>query len=153
MEQELEFLEYDDVIDWSNLFHELPEGASILDWETEASILNHSSPLLSSSSSSSSPPLAADHSPDSLSTWIGEIETLLMKEDDADADDDYKVASESPANDFLADVLVNSPAQASDDHNLGLSTDKEELEVAPLLNDSEDADDDHLSKKRRRYSR
>lgn len=154
MEEELEFLEADDVIDWSSLLDELPEGANTLDWETEAPILNDSSS--SSSSSSSSLPLAAaatdspsNHSPDPISSWIGQIETLLMKEDDAD--DANKVASEPPANDFLADILVDSPApaQPSDDHDLGLSTDKEELEVAPVQNDSEDL----LSKKRTRYRR
>ncbi|XP_015880016.1 bZIP transcription factor 60 [Ziziphus jujuba] len=154
MEEELEFLEADDVIDWSSLLDELPEGANTLDWETEAPILNDSSS--SSSSSSSSLPLAAaatdspsNHSPDPISSWIGQIETLLMKEDDAD--DANKVASEPPANDFLADILVDSPApaQPSDDHDLGLSTDKEELEVAPVQNDSEDL----LSKKRTRQLR
>lgn len=153
MEEDLEFLN-DDMIDLNDLLGELPEGTNALELETP--ILNDSS----SSSSSSSSPLLHDafsnHSPASLSSWIGHIETLLMKEDDD------KVVSDPACDDFLAEILVNSPTEGSpldvdasadiDSNEASKSNSNEEkLDVEYVENDDAEDADDPISKKRKRY--
>jgi len=154
MEEDLEFLN-DDIIDWNDLLGELPEGANALELETP--VLNDSS---SSSSSSPLPDVFSNRSSASLSSWIGHIETLLMKEDD-----DKVVSVSDPAcDDFLAEVLVNSPTEASP-LDVDASADKDSNEASKSNSDEEKLDveyvddhdaecaDDPISKKRRRQLR
>jgi hypothetical protein len=65
-------------IDWGSLFDELPEGTN--------SLFPIESPVLTDSSSAEA---LSNPSPGPVSSWIGEIETILMKDDD-----DEKVSAE-----------------------------------------------------------
>ncbi|XP_002510740.2 bZIP transcription factor 60 [Ricinus communis] len=135
-----------------------------IDWDN---LFDDNSPLLVTESSSS-PENFSDSSPDSVSLWIDQVENMLMKDDDV-------LASAQPSQHFsegfLADLLVDSPADGSVD----LSTDKDSIvspdngfggasetekegekilsnNEAKVDNDSEDPDDP-VSKKRRRQLR
>ncbi|XP_065882163.1 bZIP transcription factor 60 [Euphorbia lathyris] len=106
-------------------------------------------------------------SPDSVSSWIGEVENMLMMDDDAGEH------SQHFADDFLADLLVDSPPGVSGDVVVDTCTDKETSssdngdggvsltgkerekvvnDGADVEKDSEDADDP-ISKKQRRQLR
>jgi hypothetical protein len=149
----MEFLEGDDVlgqIDWDNLLDGLPDSDSI--FELEPPLTTYLQPINDSSNSSS---------PATVSSWIGEVETLLMK------DDDDKVDQLENCNAFLADILVDSPsAHESGGEVLDASTDKDstssdDVDGGPKEkddgaeeknnNDEEEDPDDIVSKKRRRY--
>lgn len=137
-------------IDWESLFvvfDELPEGTNSL-FPIESPVLTDSSSAEALSNPSSGP----------VPSMIGEIETILMKDDD-----DENVAVEPSkefCDSFLADVLLGSPGEVSGE------VDKESSTVSDdgngdwgkenvLNNDndgqSQDDADDPLSKKRRRY--
>ncbi|KAJ6999080.1 bZIP transcription factor 60 [Populus alba] len=151
----MEFLEGDDVleqINWDNLLDGLPDSDSIFELEPP---LTTDLQLINDSSNSSSPA--------TVSSWIGEVETLLMK------DDDDKVDQLENCNAFLADILVGSPsAHESGGEVLDASTDKDstssdDADGGPKEkdggaeeknnNDEEEDPDDIVSKKRRRQLR
>ncbi|GMN34666.1 hypothetical protein TIFTF001_004815 [Ficus carica] len=152
-------------VDWSNIFDDdLHGGANVLDWGEPAVIAD----------SYASPSDAfSNNSPDSVSSWIDGIEKLLMEDDD-----ESKVSPDSSSDyceTFLADLLVNSPANMSDevpapafstDSDPNVSADananseeeeevdekekeKEKVEAAEVEDDA----DDPISKKRRRQLR
>nr|CBY88800.1 basic-leucine zipper [Humulus lupulus] len=129
-----------------------------IDWNA---LLEWEPPVLTTDSSASSP--SSDPS-----SWIDEIENLLMKEDDEEAapksdhDDDHN--DNEFCQNFLADILVDSPGNDSDEaptvsaaaaeNDGNVSSDgnfNSEKEVEANL-DNEDADDP-VSKKRRRQVR
>lgn len=119
-----------------NLFDELPETAG-------ASVGN----------------AAAASSPDSVSSWIDELESFLMKDDV----DDAVVDSGSEFSDsFLAGLLADSPQDVSgelvhgpsDGDSVVSSDGGEQLENDKVEGEAvaeEDVGDDPASKKRRRY--
>lgn len=153
-------------VDWSNIFDDDLHGdANVLDWGEPAFIAD----------SYASPSDAfSNNSPDSVSSWIDGIEKLLMEDDDEskvspDSSSDYRET-------FLADLLVDSPADMSDevpapadstDSDPNVSADananseeeevdekekekeKEKVEAAEVEDDA----DDPISKKRRRQLR
>jgi hypothetical protein len=134
-------------IDWGSLFDELPEGTN--------SLFPIESPVLTDSSSAEA---LSNPSPGPVSSWIGEIETILMKDDD-----DEKVSAEPSkefCDNFLADVLLDSPGEVSGEVDKDSSTASDDGngdwgKENVLNNDKDgysqdDADDSH-SKKRRRY--
>ncbi|OWM81143.1 hypothetical protein CDL15_Pgr007174 [Punica granatum] len=104
---------------------------------------------------------AAASSPDSLSSWIDEIESFLMEDDAGDA----AVESNTELSDsLLAELIAQSPENASgevvdgsSDRDSDASADgggqlqKEKVESE--AGEEEDADDDPASKKRRRQLR
>lgn len=152
-------------VDWSNIFDDdLHGGANVLDWGEQTVIVD--SYALPSDAFS-------NNSPDSVSSWIDGIEKLLMEDDD-----ESKVSPDSSSDyceTFLADLLVDSPADMSDevrvpafstDSDANVSADananseeeeevdekekekeKEKVEAAEVEDDA----DDPISKKRRRY--
>ncbi|KDP36730.1 hypothetical protein JCGZ_08021 [Jatropha curcas] len=142
---------FDDLeqLDWDNLFTGLPDG-------------------LPSLPTKSPPPIDVfNSSPDSVSSWIGQLENVLMEDDDDWAAEPSLQISEN----FFADILVDSPpgsaevadastdkdSAASDHGNSGASeTEKESEKIVPdraeVKNDDEDPDD-HISKKLRRQLR
>ena len=61
----------DGIIDWEQMFSEFPEDLEVLIGDP---------PLVSDSP----PDVLSDSSPDSVSSWIGEIENLLMRDDNDD---------------------------------------------------------------------
>ncbi|KAJ9166991.1 hypothetical protein P3X46_021678 [Hevea brasiliensis] len=138
-----------------------------LDWENLFTGLSNASPPLLPESSS--PAHFCNSSPDPLSSWMGQLENILMK------DDDYSVAVEPIqqfSNEFLADILVDSPpvvsaevvdaatdkdSSASDNGTGSASeTEKDRKKVVDdgveVKSDGEDHDDP-ISKKRRRQLR
>uniref|UniRef100_A0A2C9TZE2 BZIP domain-containing protein n=1 Tax=Manihot esculenta TaxID=3983 RepID=A0A2C9TZE2_MANES len=146
-------LDFDDLgrLDWDNLFTGLPEA---------------SPPSLQASSS---PANFCNSSPDSVSSWIGQLENILMK------DDDNSVAVEPTqqlSNDFLADILVDSPPAVSaevvdaatnrdssaSDNGIGSASEREKDrkkvvdDGAEVRSDGQDPQDPS-SKKRRRQLR
>ncbi|KAJ6680844.1 BASIC-LEUCINE ZIPPER TRANSCRIPTION FACTOR F-RELATED [Salix koriyanagi] len=151
----MKFLEGDDVpgqIDWDNFLDGLPFSDNI--FELEPPSTTYLQPIEDSSNSLS---------PAEVSSWIGEIETLLMK------DDDDKVDQLDDCNAFLADILVDSPAaHESGGEVLDASTDKDstssdDADGGPKekddgaeeknKNNEEEDPDDTVSKKRRRQLR
>lgn len=104
----------------------------------------------------------ANPSPDSVSSWIGEVEHLLMKDDDDDADDE---PNPQFCSDFLSNILLDSPAASSpDDKNSVASEDGGGHEVenvqVPDVNDGKNnenenngEEEDPSSKKQRRQLR
>jgi len=144
-----EFLENEDVIgriDWESLF---PEGVNSL-FPVESPVLTDSLSAEDLSNPSAGP----------VSSWIGEIETILMKDDD-----DEKVAVEPTkefCDSFLEEVLLDSPGEVSGEVDKDSSTvsddgngDWGKENVLNNDNDgqSQDNDDDPLSKKRKRQLR
>ncbi|CAK7345955.1 unnamed protein product [Dovyalis caffra] len=148
--------EEDDVlgqIDWDNLFDGLPDSDNNI-FELEPPLTADSQPIDDSSKPSS---------PVKMSSWIGDIETLLMQ------DDDDKVDQLENCNAFLEDILVDSPsAHESGGELLDASTDKDftssdDADGGPKEkddgaeeknnNDEEEDPDDSVSKKRRRQLR
>lgn len=113
-----------------------------------------STPLPPSSSSSPSSTVEEPDPPSNPSPdLLGAIETILMKDDDFDANK-VPLAESGPANNeyydqFLADILVNSPS-TDRDSNAFPDSDKDKFDRSPL---TDDADDDPISKKRRRQLR
>ncbi|KAF9683287.1 hypothetical protein SADUNF_Sadunf05G0197200 [Salix dunnii] len=153
----MKFLQGDDVpgqIDWDNLLDGLPFPDNI--FELEPPLTTCLQPI-DDSSNSLSP------ANDKVSSWIGEIETLLMK------DDDDKVDQLDNCSDFLADILVDSPAahesrgevlDASTDKDSTSSDDadggpkeKDDGEEEKNKDNEEEDPDDIVSKKRRRQLR
>ncbi|PQQ19199.1 bZIP transcription factor 60 [Prunus yedoensis var. nudiflora] len=145
-------------IDWDILFDGPNTLEDVLELENPVvTATNSSSPSPSPSSTVEDAP--SNSSPD----WIGEIETILMKDDDVNGN---QVDSDSvePTNaeyyeKFLADILVNSPSTDADS-NASADSEKEKLDRSPLNDDDDDdaadADagaDDPISKKRRRQLR
>jgi hypothetical protein len=126
---------------------ELIEG---IDWNA---LLEWEPPVLTTDSSTSSP--SSDPS-----SWIDEIENLLMKEDDQETTDpnpDHEEDNEFCQN-FLADILVESPANDSDEVHTAAENDANVFsdgncnsgeEAVATEVDNQDADDP-VSKKRRR---
>lgn len=141
-------------IDWDILF----DGSNTLE-----DVLELENPVVTATDSSTpspSPSSTVEDAPSNSSPdWIGEIETILMKDDDVNGN---QVDSDSgePTNGeyyekFLADILVNSPSTDADS-NASADSEKEKLDRSPLNDDDDDdaadADaDDPISKKRRRY--
>ncbi|XP_062164378.1 bZIP transcription factor 60 [Alnus glutinosa] len=136
-------------IDWGSLFDELPEGTN--------SLFPIESPVLTDSSSAEA---LSNPSPGPVSSWIGEIETILMKDDD-----DEKVSAEPSkefCDNFLADVLLDSPGEVSGEVDKDSSTASDDgngdwgkenvLNNDKDCHSQDDADDPH-SKKRRRQLR
>ncbi|KAM6580410.1 hypothetical protein CsatA_004184 [Cannabis sativa] len=129
---------------------ELIEG---IDWDA---LLEWEPPVLTTDSSTSSP--SSDPS-----SWIDEIENLLMKEDDQETTDpnpDHEEDNEFCQN-FLADILVESPANESDEVHTAAENDANVFsdgncnsgeEAVATEADNQDADDP-VSKKRRRQVR
>lgn len=155
----LEFLDNcNDVIgeiDWDFVFQDA-NGLNVLD-ELENPAVTATGASPSSSSSSTVEDAPSNPSPGSIDSWIGEVENMLMKDDDGN-----KVASEEPPKDyyenFLADVLVDSPSTESptdvDSNSNGCADSEKEKADGSPHNDDTDADadaDDPVSKKRRRY--
>ncbi|XP_050376123.1 bZIP transcription factor 60 [Argentina anserina] len=142
-------------IDWDFVFDDA-NGLGLLS-PTLTPAGDGASPSSSSSSTvENSPAIAATGSMD---TWIGEVEDMLMKDDDVS-----KVASEEPPKEyyenFLADVLVDSPppvaespADVDSNSNGSAESEKEKTDGSPLNNDTDADADDHVSKKRRRQLR
>ncbi|KAJ4830912.1 hypothetical protein Tsubulata_039033 [Turnera subulata] len=164
LEGDHQFGEEDDVvaqINWDNLLDGLPDCDGIFDSDP--------SPFIENGSNSS---------PDSVSSWIGEIENMLMKDDDGG--DLNSQLDQQACTEFLAEILADSPVDASgevvdastekdssDSENCGggaASPEAEEEEekekatvadhgtVAADEDDTEDPDDP-VSKKRRRQLR
>ncbi|KAE8057461.1 hypothetical protein FH972_014151 [Carpinus fangiana] len=145
-----EFLENEDVIgriDWESLFQ---EGMNSL-FPVESPVLTDSLSAEDLSNPSAGP----------VSSWIGEIETILMKDDD----DDEKVVVEPTkefCDSFLEEVLLDSPGEVSGEVDKDSSTASDDGngdwgKENVLNNDndgqSQDNDDDPLSKKRKRQLR
>lgn len=135
------------IIDWGSLFDELPEGTNSL-FPVESPVLTDSSSVEDLSNPSAGP----------VSSWIDEVETILMNDDD-----DEKVAVEPTkefCDSFLAEVLLDSPGEVSGEVDKDSSTASDDGngdwgKENVLNNDndgqSQDDDDDPLSKKRKRY--
>lgn len=160
--EDIDFQE-DDILRQVN-FDELGQ----LDWDNLFTELHHDSPPFLMESSS--PSNLCDSSPDSMSSRIGKIENMLMKDDDWTAVEPTQQFSD----DFLADILVDSPANGSaevadastdkdstaSDNGIGnggaSDTEKEREMIADdgdeAKNDGGDADDP-ISKKQRRQLR
>lgn len=165
----MEFWGGEDVIreiDWSSIFNDgFHGGANILEWDPPA-VITDSSASVSSSSSSPKADAFLKNSPDSVPSWTDGIEKLLMEDDD-----DNKVSPE-PSSDycerFLADLLVDSPADVSgeavaassiSDPNVTADAfanseeeeekekEKEKVEAAEV----DDEADEPISKKQKRY--
>lgn len=83
-------------IDWINFFDELPAAL-----EMEPPIVLGESP---------SAETLSNLSPDSISSWINEIENVLMQDDE---DKGFSLPSDDCCDTFLAHVLVDSHAGAS----------------------------------------
>ncbi|XP_022975369.1 bZIP transcription factor 60 [Cucurbita maxima] len=98
--EDLEFSEYDIIgqIDWNDFFDEFPEGIGAREMEPP-SLGESTSPLGLSNSS-----------PDSISSWINEIENALMNDDE---EKEVSVPIDDCCDSFLADVLVDSHGGAS----------------------------------------
>lgn len=144
-----EFLVEDDIIgriNFDGFFDEFPDGTNIFSIEL---------PVFTESSSADA---FLNPSPDSGSSWIDDIETLLMK------DDDDRIVAEEPTKEFcdsfLADIIVDdSPGEESSgadkdssdcsDHGNG-NCDKVKFSK-DKHGDGQDDADDPLSKKRKRY--
>lgn len=139
-----EFLE--DGIDWNNLLTELTDPST-------AEIFSNPSP------------------DGSVSPWIGDIESMLMNDND---DNSELKPNQQSLDDFFADVFVDQPSPASGAEVIELPTDKdqsgadesgnaspaeEKVLDEPEVNNSDrnyndtdnDNADDPISKKRRRY--
>ncbi|XP_062025884.1 bZIP transcription factor 60 [Rosa rugosa] len=146
-------------IDWDFVFDDA-KGLDLLQ-ELENPAVTAATGASPSSSSSSTVEDAPDNpETGSIDTWIGEVEDMLMKDDDVSKVE----ASEEPPKEyyenFLADVLVDSPSTESpadvDSNSNGCAeSEKEKTDGSPLNNDTDaDADaDDPVSKKRRRQLR
>lgn len=109
--------------------------------------------LFDDSFDSSSPDIFSNPSPGSVSPWIGEIETMLMKDNDEGLEPNQQFLD-----DFVSDILIDSPASGGEAADL--PTDKEAalekdklLDTPPIENvNSHTAEpDDPIAKKRRRY--
>lgn len=139
-----EFLE--DEFDWNNLLTELTDPST-------AEIFSNPSP------------------DGSVSPWIGDIESMLMNDND---DNSELKLNQQSLDDFFADVFVDQPSPASGAEVIELPTDKdqngadesgnaspaeENVLDEPEVNNSDrnyndtdnDNADDPISKKRRRY--
>ncbi|XP_038716365.1 bZIP transcription factor 60-like [Tripterygium wilfordii] len=143
-----EFLVDDDVsalIDW-DILDESPDFAHIFATGAPASAV----PSAVHESSENSPDSA-------VSTWLGEMENLLMKDDDDSAADlDFHSCE-----DFVADILFDSNSRelcdvSTDKESSGSESEKKEkqdtVDGSDVNGDDEDADDP-VTKKRRRQMR
>ncbi|KAL6180781.1 hypothetical protein ACLB2K_047440 [Fragaria x ananassa] len=145
-------------IDWDFVFEDANGLDSLQELDNAAvTAVPGASPSSSSSSTVEDAPANAETG--SMDTWIGEVENILMKDDDGS-----KVASEEPPKEyydnFLADMLVDSPSTESptdvdSNSNGSAESEKEKSGGSPINNDTyADADaDDPVSKKRRRQLR
>lgn len=138
----------EDGIDWEDVFDEIPEMMDLFQVDP---------PLVTDSSSSDA---FSNPSPDSVPSWIGQIEHMLMKDDDDKVD---VHSSHEFCNDFLSDIFVDFPADqsgdldASDDKNSnsnvsdgdGGCPENENIDAAEVNDKGQD--DDPISKKRKRY--
>lgn len=152
----------DGFINWEQMFNELPEDFEYLIGDP---------PLVSDS-----PPDVLSHSsPDSVPSWIDEIENLLMRDDNDEVVVDHNHESFQS---FLADVVLHHPADVDADADAGASGNKDSTAINSageadassdknsnisgddslerINGDNEKAkdqgeDDDQASKKRRRY--
>lgn len=143
-------------IDWDFLF----DGSNILEdvLELENPVVTATgSPSPSPSPSSTVEDAPSNSSPD----WIGEIETILMKDDDVNGNqvvpDSVEPTTAEYYEKFLADILVDSPSTDAGS-NASADSEKEKLDRSPLNDDDDDDDDtadadDPISKKRRRQLR
>ncbi|KAG7971350.1 hypothetical protein I3843_07G129600 [Carya illinoinensis] len=145
------FLVEDDIIgriNFDGLFDEFPDGKNLFSVEL---------PVFTESSSAEA---YLNPSPDSGSSWIDEIETLLMKEDDD------RIVEVEPTKEFcdsfLADIIVdNSPGEGSSGPDKDSSDSSDDgngnCDKAKFSNDNhgdgQDDADDPLSKKRKRQLR
>lgn len=157
LEGDVGFLDENDIIgeiDWDFLF----DGSNILE-----DVLELENPVVTATGSSSpSPSSTVEDAPsDSSPDWIGEIETILMKDDDVNGNqvvpDSVEPTNAEYYEKFLADVLVDSPSTDAGS-NASADSEKEKLDRSPLNDDDDDDDDaadadadDPISKKRRRY--
>lgn len=99
----------DGIIDWEQMFSELPEDLEVLIGDP---------PLVSDSP----PDVLWDSSPDSVSSWIGEIENLLMRDDN---DEVVVEHNQDFGEDFLAGFVLDHPADAYADAHADASSDKD----------------------------
>lgn len=99
----------DGIIDWEQMFSELPEDLEVLIGDP---------PLVSDSP----PDVLSDSSPDSVSSWIGEIENLLMRDDN---DEVVVEHNQDFGEDFLAGFVLDHPADAYADAHADASSDKD----------------------------
>lgn len=114
-------------------------------------------------------PIAGDlirSSPDSANSWIGDIESLLMNDED---NQNFLELDQQSVSEFLADIFVDDPTGSPIDLVTGKVDDdgvkeKAEFSVEKKWNDSGSenqdeakveieisGDDDAMAKKRRRY--
>lgn len=146
--EEQKFLEEDDDIvgriNFDGLFDELLEDTNIFSIEP---------PVFDESSSAFSDP-----SRDSFSSWIEEIETMLMKDDDGECD--AMEPSKDFCDNFLADIIVGkSPREGSSEADKdspcvsdGRSGNWDKEKTNDDNHDDGQVDaDNSLFKKRRRY--
>ncbi|BBH02605.1 basic region/leucine zipper motif 60 [Prunus dulcis] len=143
-------------IDWDFLFDGSNTLEDVLELENPVvTATGSSSPSPSPSPSSTVEDAPSNSSPD----WIGEIETILMKDDDVNGNlvvpDSVEPTNAEYYEKFLADILVYSPSTDAGS-NASADSEKEKLDRSPLNDDDDDdaADaGDPISKKRRRQLR
>ncbi|XP_057975606.1 bZIP transcription factor 60 [Malania oleifera] len=156
-------------LDWEHVFDTAPEVMADLFGD------NSLPPSSDLSLEASGDVICANSSPDSLSSWIGEIEHLLMKDDD-DCNGVLIESNPQFCNDFLADILLDSPADPSaENFNVserstsspledGNCSEREKIDAPDANsnesysnnnnnNDSGGEEEDPISKKRRRQLR
>ncbi|KAF8409866.1 hypothetical protein HHK36_002384 [Tetracentron sinense] len=141
-------------IDWENLLDNIPEDLNLFADDL---------PLVTDSPVDDSTKQFSNPSPDSVSSWIGEIEQLLMEEDDKEVKVNPDFCDE-----FFSDLFIDVPvdpsgeARVSNDviswnpesNDSDNSQEKEKSDVSDVKNGGEDEDeDDPVSKKRKRQLR
>uniref|UniRef100_A0A2P2IMC5 Uncharacterized protein MANES_18G001000 n=1 Tax=Rhizophora mucronata TaxID=61149 RepID=A0A2P2IMC5_RHIMU len=145
------FEEEDDIlgqIDWDNLC------------DADNIFFDQQPPSLADSSSKSPHDDFSNPSPDSASSWIGEIEHMLMNDEDDFVDP--QAQSQSSEDNFMAGLLVDSPADFSTAHERQQGEEegekaKEEEKKKKQFDDGAvdksdvQVPDDPISKKHRRY--
>lgn len=119
-------------IDWNNFFDELPEGTNALEMEP---------PIVGDSTSSDA---LSNSSPDSISSWINEIENALMNDHEDDLDKGFSVPTDDCFDSFFADVLLDSHEGASD-VDVVIDVDSNASDCGNDIGNSEKDDEDKVS--------
>ncbi|OMP12202.1 hypothetical protein COLO4_03408 [Corchorus olitorius] len=145
-------------VDWDSLFleHDFPDFADIL----ENSNTSEPESVTEAPQPSSIPSLPDDNA--AVSSWIGEIEKVLMEDDQLND----KIQTPPISDDFFADLLVDSPSgscgEVIDDVAAAASGGSDaDADAAAIQeqnkshedNDDDDDEDDPAAKKRRRQLR
>lgn len=129
--EDLQFSEDDIIgqIDWNDFFDGFPEATNALEMEPPIT------------GESTSPEALSNSSPDSISSWINEIENALMNDDE---DKGFSLPGDDCCDSFLADVLVDSHGGASGVDAV-IDVDSTASDCGNNLNNSPKDDEDKVS--------